>query len=127
MQQAIEEGVPVDGLQDDLDTASVLLEEDGASDDKVRDACKRLCAHYLFNEKRYGLPLDPVARFHLSNGAYLDCINFDADASVAGKQRSFGMMVNYVYKLSDIEKNHEAYFADGRVAASGGVRKLARA
>ncbi|NNE33659.1 MAG: malonyl-CoA decarboxylase, partial [Rhodothermales bacterium] len=57
---------------------------------------------------------------------YLDRINFGADASDAGNHRSFGLMVNYVYKLSDIEKNHEAYFAAGNVAASGNLRKLAR-
>ena len=126
MQGAIEDDGVSDGLREDLSVASALLEESQAADDKVRDACQRLCAHYLVNEKRDGLPLDPVARFHLSNGAYLDRINFGADASAAGHQRSFGMMVNYVYKLSDIEKNHEAYFADGQVAASGNVRKLAR-
>jgi len=126
MQQAIDDGVAGDGLRDDLETASVLFEENRAPDDKTRDACQRLCAHYLVNEKRDGLPLDPVARFHLSNGAYLDRTHFGADASDSGNQRSFGMMVNYVYKLSDIEKNHEAYFADGNVAASGQIRKLAR-
>jgi malonyl-CoA decarboxylase len=126
MRQAIDDGVAGDVLRNDLKTASVLFDESQAPDDNTRDACQRLCAHYLVNEKRDGLPLDPVARFHLSNGAYLDRINFGADASGAGNQRSFGMMVNYVYELSDFEKNHEAYFANGKVATSGNIRKLAR-
>jgi malonyl-CoA decarboxylase len=119
-------GKAPDNLRDDLALASALLEDGHALDDKDRDACRRLCAHYLVNEKRNGLPLDPVARFHLSNGAFLDQIHVGADQSEAGKQRSFGMMVNYVYKLADIEKNHEAYFADGKVATSALVRKLAQ-
>jgi len=119
-------GKASESLRDDLALASALLEDGHTLDDKDRDACRRLCAHYLVNEKRNGLPLDPVARFHLSNGAFLDQIHIGADRSAAGKQRSFGMMVNYVYKLADIEKNHESYFADGKVATSAAVRKLAQ-
>ena len=83
MAGAINDDATDDRLRDDLGVASALLEEGQAPDDKVRDACQRLCAHYLVNEKRAGLPLDPVARFHLSNGAYLDRINFGADTSCA--------------------------------------------
>lgn len=129
MQQALADGGYSGALMDDLKTACVLLAENSTEvpkDDKIRDASLRLCAHYLLNEKRDDYPLDPVARFHLGNGAYLDRINWAADGSIAGAERSFGLMVNYVYKPGDIEKNHEAYFADGKVAASGNVRKLAR-
>jgi len=86
----------------------------------------RLCAHYLLREKRDGEPLDSVARFHLGNGATLERINWAADDSPTGVDRSAGMMVNYVYDLDEIEKNHEAYFADGQIAASSTVRKLAK-
>ena len=86
----------------------------------------RLCAHYLLNEKSGGKPLDSVARFHLGNGASLERINWAADDSPAGMDRSAGMMVNYVYRLNDIEKNHEAFFAEGKIAASSTVRKLAK-
>jgi len=92
----------------------------------VKDAFLRLCAHYLVNEKRGRRPLDPVARFHLSNGACLERINWLADRSATGEERSFGIMVNYVYRTADIEKNHEAYFADDHVSASAAVYKLAR-
>lgn len=92
----------------------------------VRSMCLRLCADYLIKAKRGELPVDPVARFHLSNGAYLDNIHWAADLSANGLRRSYGLMVNYVYKPEDIEKNHEAYFEECKVAVSGNLRKLMR-
>lgn len=94
--------------------------------EQARDAILRLCAHYLLSEKRDGEPLDSVARFHLGNGASLERINWAADDSPTGVNRSVGIMVNYVYRLSEIEKNHEAYFTEGEIVASSTVRKLAR-
>ena len=85
----------------------------------------QLCAHYLLNVKRSGEPADAVARFHLGNGASLERIHWAADPSAAGLARSAGIMVNYVYRLRDIEKNHESYFAEGEVVASPEVRKIA--
>jgi malonyl-CoA decarboxylase len=85
-----------------------------------------LCARYLVTEKRNGMPLDPVARFHFGNGARLDRINWLANTSARGLQESLGIMVNYVYEPAEIEENHEAYYRDGKVAASPGVRKLLR-
>jgi len=118
-------------LRDEFRNVSALLDDypqTSAGEDEIREACLRLCAHYLLNEKkRDGLPLDPVARFHLGNGAYLDRLNWEADRSPAGDDRSFGLMVNYVYETEEIEKNHEAYFAEHLVAASASVRKLLRA
>ncbi|MDH3420724.1 MAG: malonyl-CoA decarboxylase [Gammaproteobacteria bacterium] len=100
------------------------LETAGLSDE-LESALLRLCAHYLLNAKRGGEPVDPVARFHLSNGAALERIHWKADCSPTGLLRSAGIMVNYAYRLNDIEKNHEKYFADGEVVASSDVRKLA--
>lgn len=85
-----------------------------------------LCAHYLLEVKQGREPLDPVARFHLGNGARLERLNWLGDVSEAGMQRSFGMMVNYVYRLVEVEANHEAYAQAGRVAASGRLLSLAR-
>jgi malonyl-CoA decarboxylase len=85
-----------------------------------------LCAHYLLHARRGDEPLDPVARFHLGNGAMLERVNVLADRSKAGLGRSAGMMVNYVYRLEDVEKNHEAYVNEHRVIASRAVEKLAR-
>jgi malonyl-CoA decarboxylase len=85
-----------------------------------------LCARYLVAEKRDGMPIDPVARFHFGNGARLDRINWLANASARGLAESLGIMVNYVYEPSEIEDNHEAYYREGKLAVSGAVRKLLR-
>jgi len=118
-------------LLDDLRLVDATLSRPKSTDtapvkEPVKEAFLRLCAYYLVNEKRDGHPLDPVARFHLGNGASLERINWSADGSAAGAERSFGMMVNYVYRTVDIEKNHEAYFANNHVSASAAVNKLAR-
>ena len=85
-----------------------------------------LLAEYLVGAKhRSGLPLDPVARFHLGNGARLEAIHADADLSTNGQAQSHGVMVNYVYDLADIEANHFALNELGTVAASKTVTALA--
>ncbi|MGX1096673.1 malonyl-CoA decarboxylase [Amorphus sp. MBR-141] len=70
--------------------------------------------------------LDPVARFHLGNGARLERVNFAADLSPKGLESAYGVMVNYLYRLSDIEKNHESFVNERTVAAASSVSKLAR-
>ena len=87
---------------------------------------KALAAHYFFAAKSRGQPADPVARFHLGNGAVLERINFPGDASPKGLSQSHGLMVNYLYNLKEIEKNHEAYANQGRVTSSRQVRNLLR-
>ena len=87
-----------------------------------------LCAHYLTREKdRKNRPLDPVARFHIGNGAQLERVNWLGDVSVNGLSQAYGFMVNYLYELRSIEKNHEAFAATGAVAASAAVQKQAKA
>lgn len=86
----------------------------------------RLCAWYLLHAKQGDEPLDPVARFHLGNGAALERLNWLGDTSESGMARSAGLMVNYVYRLDDVERNHERYFAEHAVVASRTVEKLAR-
>lgn len=71
-------------------------------------------------------PVDPVARFHLGNGALLERINFLGDISSKGLAQAHGLMVNYRYNLKEIEKNHEAFANQGTVAASRQVRGLLR-
>jgi len=119
-----------DSLLEDLQLGNVFLQSlpdpvEPELSEQVRDVFLRLCAHYLLNEKSDGKPLDSVARFHLGNGASLERINWAADNSPRGMDRSASIMVNYVYRLNDIEKNHEAYFTEGQIAASSTVRKLA--
>jgi malonyl-CoA decarboxylase len=89
----------------------------------------QLCAWYLLRVKQggeRGEPLDPVARFHLGNGAALERLNWMGDTSEQGMARSAGMMVNYVYWLAEVEKNHERYFREHFIAASPVIEKLAR-
>jgi malonyl-CoA decarboxylase len=87
-----------------------------------------LAAHYFLNARsETGRALDPVARFHLGNGARLERINTRGDFSEAGRRQSLGLMVNYLYDLEHIEENHEAYFNRGVIAVSSAVRKLAPA
>jgi malonyl-CoA decarboxylase len=85
-----------------------------------------LCAYYLLNAKRGLAPLDAVARFHLANGACLKRLNWMGDTSENGIRRSLGLTANYVYRLSDLEQNHEAYARDYRIAASREIVQLAR-
>jgi malonyl-CoA decarboxylase len=91
----------------------------------LRAAMEPLAAHYFLKAKTpRGLPVDPVARFHLGNGARLERIGWLGDRSPKGLRESAGLMVKYLYDLDDIEKKHEAYANQGDVAASGAVRKL---
>ena len=88
------------------------------------EATIALCAQYLVRERANNLALDPVARFHLGNGASLHAIHWAADLSDNGLQQSAGLMVNYLYDLDSIEENHDAYFDQGEVAVSRAVGKL---
>jgi malonyl-CoA decarboxylase len=108
---------------------AVLSDPDWAASDALAEALRpillRLAATYFLNEKAGdGRPLDPVARFHLGNGARLERINWLGDTSMKGLKEAHGLMVNYRYELRDIEKNHEAYANDGAVAASRQVHGL---
>jgi len=86
----------------------------------------RLGAQYLLHAKRDHEPADSVARFHLANGASLERLNWMADKSAAGLQRSFGLMANYVYRPEDLERNHEAYAGEYRVIASRTIERMGR-
>ena len=111
---------------------SYALQRAGWPDDRdISDALQgllmRLAAQYLAQtKKREGdlRTLDPVAHFHLSNGARIQRLNWKGDLSEKGLSQSAGIMVNYLYKLSHVEANHEAYTSSGKVAASSSVRSL---
>lgn len=99
--------------------------DDPATTEQVKAALMPLAAYYFLEAKTpRGLPLDPVARFHLGNGARLERLNFLGDRSEKGMQQSHGLMVNYLYALDKIETNHEAYAEKGLVASSSAVRKM---
>ncbi len=85
-----------------------------------------LAAYYLICAKGNDEPLDPVARFHLKNGARLERINWLGDTSASGLQRSAGLTANYVYKLPEVERNHELYVSEHKVRASREIEALAK-
>lgn len=93
----------------------------GSSENEER----AMAAHYLLEAKRSdGLPADPVARFHLGNGAMVHAVHAGADVSDNGMAQSNGAMVNYLYDLSEITANHEQFIAKKTVIASPDVRAL---
>ena len=98
----------------------------GAQSAELQKHLVPLCASYLLLAKRGLEPADPVARFHLANGARLERLNWMGDVSAAGIDRSAGLTANYVYALSDIERNHAAYVSERTVIASRRVEKLAQ-
>ena len=85
-----------------------------------------LSAYYFLNAKQNREPLDPVARFHLKNGARLERVNWLGDTSASGMQQSAGFTANYVYKLGDVERNHELYVREHKVRTSHELETLAK-
>jgi malonyl-CoA decarboxylase len=111
---------PIPGLTNWLD----------AQDSEALDnaTLEQQAAHYLLAAKRDDkLPVDPVARFHLGNGAAIHAVHASADITEKGMRQSFGAMVNYLYDLSQITTNHEHFVTDNTVAASSAVRALSAA
>jgi malonyl-CoA decarboxylase len=95
--------------------------------DVMKEPLLSLCARYLHElREKDQASLDPVARFHLGNGARIERINWLGDTSAKGMQESCGLMVNYLYQLKDIEKNIEAYATSKEIAAAARVRNLLR-
>jgi malonyl-CoA decarboxylase len=91
---------------------------------KNKEELTKLVAHYLINEKNQkGLPINDVTRFHLGNGAIIEDIAINANVSDTGFKRSFGIMVNYLYELESIEKNHEDYMTNNKVVFSNKLKK----
>ena len=92
---------------------------------KLRAVLEPLAAYYFLKARTpKGRLIDSVARFQHGNGARLERIDWLGDLSPKGLRESAGIMVNYLYRLDDIEKNHEAYANDGEVVASSAVKKL---
>ena len=103
--------------------AENVIDTDGLSGTDV----KRLAAHYLVASKKdLNTPLDPVARFHLSNGAQIKAVHAGADLSPSGVTQSLGVMVNYSYDATRIAENIRHLAETGRIAVSGSVKTLAR-
>jgi len=108
--------------------AALLLEAAGKAaqlpeQSPVRRALLWCAAHYLGKESHNGRPLDPVARFHLGNGARVERLNWGGDPSAKGEKQSFGLMVNYLYDLKKIDK-HRGQLAQGRLPISRDIEIL---
>jgi malonyl-CoA decarboxylase len=101
------------------------FDDQAVAEDMQRELV-RLCSYYLIRAKQGRDPLDPVARFHLGNGARMERLNWLGDISVMGMRRSAGLMVNYVYRLDDVERNHEVYARDRQIVAARRFEVLAR-
>jgi malonyl-CoA decarboxylase len=96
--------------------------------ERLKEPMLRAAAYYYLRARNgRGLPLDPVARFHLGNGARLERMNWLADTSEKAMTQAHGLMVNYQYDLDDIEKNHEAFAEHRTVVASNAVQRYLRA
>ena len=119
-------------LDPDTRAALAALPETGVpADPAARETLRAplaaaAAAYFLEAKNRGGRPLDPVARFHLGNGARLERLNLYGDVSPKGLKQSHGLMVNYLYDLDRIEANHEAYAERAEVIAAPAVRKLLR-
>ena len=126
---------PLPGLARWLRSAASLVNDafiDSLADPQTLEAnngqLRSLAAKYLLAAKRDdGLPLDPVARFHLSNGASVHELHALADISANGLKNSFGVMVNYLYDIPKVESQHETFVQSGEVIASKSVSQLAQA
>lgn len=110
---------------DRLDDPDWVNDEEQAK--RMNDVIRPLAARYLLKEKDgAGLPLNPVARFHLGNGAELHRINGLGDVSDNGMKQSAGLMVNYLYVIENIERNNEKFSTNGEIVCSPSVRELSR-
>lgn len=100
--------------------------EDAGQRAELQKSLVPLAAYYLLHAKQNKEPLDPVARFHLKNGARLERVNWLGDTSGPGLQHSGGFTANYVYKLPDVEHNHELYVREHKVRASRELEVVAK-
>ncbi len=125
------EDVKIKNILGDVPIENILFLK--SSDLKVGDprivankvAITKLVAHYLMSEKNHKqLPINDVCRFHLGNGAIIDDIIINANISEVGLNRSFGVMVNYLYELKNIEKNHEEYINNKTIIISDKLKKI---
>jgi len=108
--------------------AKALLAAPHPMTEPLKTSLRRLAARYLLEVKgKHDRPRDPVARFHLHNGALIHEIHAEADISERGLAQSCGAMVNYLYDLDQVESQHENYATQGKIATTRNVRQLARA
>ena len=112
----------------DATFARALARANWTGDERLRNALRapleKLCARYLVREKSGTRPIDPVAAFHLKNGARVNRILWLADTSRRGLKQSYGMMASYRYDLREVDDNHERFARDGEIATARRVKRL---
>ena len=112
---------------DAVTAASFLAAAEAAADlpekSPVSQMLLRCASNYLGQAMKNDRPKDPVARFHLGNGARIERLNWAADPSAKGLKQSYGLMVNYLYDLSRLDR-HRAMLAQGKIPVSGGIKDL---
>ncbi|HAR53691.1 MAG TPA: decarboxylase [Roseovarius nubinhibens] len=112
---------PIPGLTTWLDREKIVHKK------ATPEQMQAFAAHYLLSAKGRGdLPFDPVARFHLGNGAIVHAVHAGADTSPKGQSQSGGAMVNYLYDLDKVEQNHEKFATTKSVMATAEVKSLAK-
>ncbi len=111
-----------------IDLVSLLAQPDWHQDsdfcETLRPLLERLLYHYFHTTRVDGQPIDPVERFHLGNGARIERVNWLGDLSEKGLKQACGFMVNYLYPIKDIEKNHEKYATARKIVISSAVKGL---
>ena len=115
---------PIPGLMKWMEKNAPLAYENCLNEVKNEVLLKNSIIYLTESNREDGLPNDPVARFHLGNGAILHKINLHADPSAKGIKQSQGTMVNYLYDLDVVEKNHEQFFKDKVVIISNEIKSL---
>ena len=115
---------PIPGLMKWMEKNAPLAYENCLNEVQNEVLLKNSIIYLTESNREDGLPNDPVARFHLGNGAILHKINLHADSSAKGIKQSQGTMVNYLYDLDVVEKNHEQFFKDKVVIISNEIKSL---
>ena len=105
-----------------LENRESLLEPETAA--QLSPDLQKLCARYFHATRADGTPIDPVARFHLRNGARIEAIHANADISPKGLRQSLGLMVNYRYAAETLESNQATYETEQKIHAAAAVRAL---
>ncbi len=118
---------PIPRLNKWLESIDDILSNQVLDGKAASDDIRTIATQYLVEAKdAKGRPIDPVARFHLGNGAEVYEVHADADITNKGLQQSSGAMVNYLYNLKNIEKNHEQFVSNGTIAQSQSVSQTAK-
>ncbi len=121
-------GMPEDASDDTIAMRALLQSDSGSNNPAIAEALRkpvlRACAAYLTQNDGGKGPTDPVARFHLGNGAGLERVNWLGNVAARGLRESYGVMVNYLYDLTTIEANHEEFARNGTVVRSPAVDAL---